>query len=952
VTLVAELSQALHDLEQQPHGAARVAAAERLVERAAETGDKPLLIQALQEQISAYNFGGESQRMLVPFARVLRMWDDRPQDFGEYARYRLFWHFKWASTGMIWHPDVPLATIRHWLTEMERRYRIAGHGLQPVFAQHHNLAVHLGDTEAAARYFDEWTAADRTEMSDCHACELNAEGDWHQSNGDAAGAVRIWAPVLHGEETCLEEPHVVLAKSLLPLVRLGRVDEARANHLRGYRMVRGNPNLLRAIGMHIEFAALTGNEARGLEMLAEHANRLELGTAEGAANRIGLHEAAAVLLRRLCDIGQGSLEVAVPPGRTTTVAALLPAVEREVEATGRRFDERNGTPAVSDRSRQRLAAKPLLASLPLGVRATTVVPAPPPSTVDSAAPVDLDTLIADANRLTEARDRRAAQAWERVAAAGDQAKEQSGEPLTPAVEARIAESRAVAAARSDPAAALELFLAVADRFDAAGEPARAVVNRARAGLAAAMAGRDVPASADPLAAPGRLAALRAEGGAVDDRLMWAARFCAVRTDLVRWMATRNDDGATAPDPARVALERDLAALIADAERDGAAYELADALVNRAQVALVTGDPATATGPLDRAIETFLATGAPVQAADALVIRARVALGDDDPVAAQTHLLRARQVGGDLLDAPTRAEIASALADTHMSRGGGSGAAAAEALTAAHLLDAIDPDAALRMRRRAAFAFERDGRPAEAAALLESVLPDVERDGDEADLASARQQYGRCLFTLAEYRDAARMFISAARLARDWPDQMPHASLTHEAGSALESAGQSEDAEAAYLRAADLWHTVGDPEAATRATRAAAWTLVQRADPDFAGALDLFTRAATMSVPERPETQYQTAQLLLDWPADDRPDGYGRRLLALADEAAAGFRDDGDLDRATRADLLAADTLGTVLDDPAAARSRIARAREHAVTAGATDLIAWCDGAVERWAAPN
>src|SRR5262245_9636097 len=124
MTAIAEISRALNGLSRQPHGAARIAAAERLVDRAAETGDRPLLVEALQEQISAYNMGGERERMLVPFARTLKMWDDRPQDFGQRARHRLFWQFKWASTGMTWHPEVPLSTVRHWLDEMERRYRI------------------------------------------------------------------------------------------------------------------------------------------------------------------------------------------------------------------------------------------------------------------------------------------------------------------------------------------------------------------------------------------------------------------------------------------------------------------------------------------------------------------------------------------------------------------------------------------------------------------------------------------------------------------------------------------------------------------------------------------------------------------------------------------------------------------------------------------------------------
>jgi len=936
VTLVAELTRALNELDRQPHGAARIATAERLVDEAAETGDRPVLIAALQEQITAYNFGGESQRMLVPFARVLKMWDDRPEDFNDYARYRLFWHFKWASTGMIWHPDVPLATVQHWLDEMERRYRIAGHGMHPVYADRHHLAVHLGDDEKAAHYFDEWTTAERTEMSDCHACELNAEGEWHEACGRDAEALRAWAPVLRGELTCLEEPHLVLAKSLLPLVRLGRLDDARANHLRGYRMVRGNANLLRAVGQHIEFAALTGNEARGLEMLAEHAGRLALGTADGASNRLGLHEGAAVLLRRLVDVGQGSLELPIPPGSSTTVAALLPQVEREVAAIGERFDRRNGTTSVSDRSRQRLAARPLLDSLPLGVRTSSFTVPVRRSTVDTEPAQTLDTLIADATRLADARDPRAARAWERVAAAVSESESDLPAPVV----ARIAESRAIESARSAPDEAVERFVDVAEMFAAAGDPARAAVNRARAGLAEAMSGQHV--THDPDAAVAELAALRASGHEFPERLRWAARFCATRARLTRWMAADEPETGT-----RVALDRELAEMIADAERGGARYELADALVNRAQVALVAGDVDAAPALLDRAIESYVQAGAFAPAAEAMLLRARIALGGDDPATAQTHLVRARQVGGDLLDAGSRADIAGMLAESHLRLGGEDGPAAAEALIAADLLDASDPEAANRARRQAAFAFERDGRPAEAAALLESILPDLEKQGAE-DLAQARHQYGRCLRALGEHREAARVFIDAAGLVKDWPDQVPHASLTHDAGQALEQAGMAAEAGSAYLRAAELWRAVGDAAAAVRATRAAAWTHVQRSWVDWPAALALFEEAATLSDEERPETLFQTAQLLTDWPEETRPDGSARRVVALADEAAAGFRRDGDLDRATRADLLAADTLCGPLDDRDGGLARIARTREHAAAAGERRLVEWCDTAAEQW----
>ncbi|MFD0329140.1 hypothetical protein ACFQZC_15570 [Streptacidiphilus monticola] len=77
-------------------------------------------------------------------------------------------------------------------------------------------------------------------------------------------------PTFEGESGCDEEPHSSQALALLPLLRLGRLDEARAAHLTGYRKVRGREAELSTVGQHLEFCALTGNEARGLELLAEN----------------------------------------------------------------------------------------------------------------------------------------------------------------------------------------------------------------------------------------------------------------------------------------------------------------------------------------------------------------------------------------------------------------------------------------------------------------------------------------------------------------------------------------------------------------------------------------------------------------------------------------------------------------------------------------------------------
>ena len=170
-----------------------------------------------------------------------------------------------------------------------------------------------------------------------------------------------WAPLLDGQLKCAEEPHRVLAKSLLPLVRTGRADEARRAFLRGYPLAQAEVSLCAAVGGHIEFCALTGNEARGLEILAEHTAWLT-DTQLDTADRLSFLAGVSVLLRRLAALGYG----AVPAG-LGTVAGTASVLEAELRDLCGRYDARNRSSSVSDRVAAQLAQEPLLERLPLGL---------------------------------------------------------------------------------------------------------------------------------------------------------------------------------------------------------------------------------------------------------------------------------------------------------------------------------------------------------------------------------------------------------------------------------------------------------------------------------------------------------------------------------------------------------------------------------------------------------
>ncbi|MGW4897981.1 hypothetical protein ACWEQL_37885, partial [Kitasatospora sp. NPDC004240] len=352
-----EVVEALRINDARPYGRQRTVTAEELVDAAQQFDDIGLHALALLELMEAYEYDGERRKAPVVFARILKLWDKHPDEFSDWGRHQVFWRFKWVATALLSTPDVPLDAIRRWHQEMRGRYEKAGHGLQPYYAQRYHLAAHTGTDEADA--FDLWATRPRTRLSDCEACETRARARHHVREGLDERALQEWRPVLDGSSSCSEEPYVSHAHALLPLLRLGRTDEARSSHLVGYRFARGKSSTASAVGLHLEFCALSGNEPRGLEILAENRDLFEARGDE--LSRLGFLTAVELLLARLHEAGHADVPVSGPPGGSWTVTSLLDHVRTEGRALAARFDARNGTPVVGERRLARLAQRPLLA---------------------------------------------------------------------------------------------------------------------------------------------------------------------------------------------------------------------------------------------------------------------------------------------------------------------------------------------------------------------------------------------------------------------------------------------------------------------------------------------------------------------------------------------------------------------------------------------------------------
>ncbi|MGE6738234.1 hypothetical protein ACQKIP_46120, partial [Streptomyces sp. NPDC059900] len=358
------LYEALQDNDRRPYGRTRTVTAEELVDAAEQFAQPVPLIHALLELQEAYTYGSEPRKSPVVFARLLTLFDEQPDVFDERLRHLLFWRFKWVAGALRALPEIPLSSLRQWLTEMRDRYAKAGLGLQPYYGQAYHLAVHLGqDTDLA---YELWAGRTRTPFSDCEACEICGRARHHLAAGDDARALRAWEPVLAGKESCQEEPARSISHALLPLVRTGHTERACQLHLTGYRGCRRNPSMSGEVGRHLEFCALTGNEARGLELLAE--NRSLFEEVDSPLDQLDFLTGVEVLLQRVELLGHGDLPAAGYAGSTWTAAGLRAEAGSRAEDLASRFDARNGTTAHTDERRARLDRAPLLDALELTLR--------------------------------------------------------------------------------------------------------------------------------------------------------------------------------------------------------------------------------------------------------------------------------------------------------------------------------------------------------------------------------------------------------------------------------------------------------------------------------------------------------------------------------------------------------------------------------------------------------
>ncbi|MBO3751395.1 hypothetical protein J5X84_35425 [Streptosporangiaceae bacterium NEAU-GS5] len=825
-----------------PYGEARTVLVEGALRLAESAADDMAAFDARMELTECYTYGAEPAKSFATFSRCLAEFDAEPAAFGELRMLTLLWHFKWIVGGLTKFPEVPLARAYDALDDMERRYREAGQGLQVIYAYRCRVAQHVGDP-SADDWFTRWRTEPSGRLSDCEGCDPTGQVEFLASRRRDAVAVELAAPIVAGTLTCAEQPQGILTALLVPYVRTGRTAEATAAHRRAYRIMRGRPAYVEDLAAHLEFCALTGNEARGLEILRAELPLLEQAPSPRADMTFA--SAAALLLRRVAESGHASVDD----------EALGEELAARARATAARFDRRNGTDEQGRRVEERLAAGPLAGFLPLSPHAKRVIVTPPPLAAETAEEL-MD--LAEAAWTSGDVDRALA-AWERF-----------DQRFPGRLPARRADGRGLAVAvRGDLEGAAAEWARAADLHRSAGDEARHQAALGRLGLVYCRIGR--AAEGLPLV-EASLAALKDDARYATAALSRLAQALAIEGRL--------DDAL---------------ALLADADAEAGA-DAADG-----ELLLLRANLLESVGRLEAALPVAAAAREALRAAGDRDSLARAALlygqlltqdeFDPEEVLAAYGEAVALLPRGDL---DTRA-TAHACRGELLVRLGRGGEGAEDLIEAVALFTAVgDAGRAALARLELGEAYLMTGRPLDAAEAAEEALAVLDEPERRLALLSVR---GRAAAELGEHEAA---LADLAVVARDQPEPWDRGRAHEQSAAILDQLDRDAEAAQAFEAAAILYAEAGDRDGRVRALRRSAASL--RWSGAYAESLDRFV-AVREAARELDDPRWDDAATA--WEEARTLAALDRQPEALTRAAAArdGFLAVGDEEGAERAEWL-------------------------------------------------
>mgnify|MGYP000594083809 CR=1 FL=1 len=183
----------------------------------------------------------------------------------------LLWQYKWVTTAAPEYASIPRPVLERIVDDLDDRFVKNGWGRRAGFHKRMELWSSFGEHQRALELMPQWRSTPRDRGSDCNACEISYTSWLLVNLGQDEEALREARPITRGRLSCAAVPHSTFGWLLLPLVRLGRFDEAESLYERGRRLVASlDDGACTLIVPYLFHAAFMGHVEHALTMLRIH----------------------------------------------------------------------------------------------------------------------------------------------------------------------------------------------------------------------------------------------------------------------------------------------------------------------------------------------------------------------------------------------------------------------------------------------------------------------------------------------------------------------------------------------------------------------------------------------------------------------------------------------------------------------------------------------------------
>jgi hypothetical protein len=321
---------------------------ESAVQLADRHNDIDLGYEARRVLMNLAQHAGHPDIALVAFTWRLGQHKADPRRF---PAETLLWEYKWIAVDLVRYSQFSREQIEETVRGMAEQYERANASARSVVKVRWWNALWMADFDQVREALPRWEALPRDQWADCRACDMSDPATARLLTGDVAGGLELARRVIDGRYRCLTVPRETYGEMVLPLLRLGRYEDAAVAYRTGRQMLRDNRHLVRALGNYVAYLTLTGALSRATALLERYFHWVD--GRMPPLDQLYLFLNARLLTDRLGKAGRAGLQIrnaplarldasgAAAPSTVVTVAELDAWLQGRTGVLAMQFDARN-----------------------------------------------------------------------------------------------------------------------------------------------------------------------------------------------------------------------------------------------------------------------------------------------------------------------------------------------------------------------------------------------------------------------------------------------------------------------------------------------------------------------------------------------------------------------------------------------------------------------------------